>query len=632
MVITSKNIISGTGLALAAVLFVAVIILANVTLTSWRLDLTGNKLFTLSEGTLNILDSLEEPVTLDFYFSQKALVGYPLLINYGARVRDLLQEYEAHSNGMLQLRVIDLESFSEEEDKAVASGLQSISVNTEDRAYLGLIGTNSVDDEKVIPFFQSSKESALEYDITKLVYNLAYPKKRVVGIISSLPIFGDTEQNLPQWSIVDTIRELFEIRDLGAKPSVITGVDVLLLIHPKDLENETLFAIDQYVLQGGKAMVFIDPLSEVDSKTATPDSTGAIPDLDSDVVTLMEQWGAVLIKEKVSGDINTAMYVQTQGGRGPREISYLPWMRLAKEHLNQTDFATRGIKVINLGSVGIIEKKVESNIEFIPLVQTTKKSMQMERDLVLFQRDPQVFLDNFKAEGKKHTLAVRLQGQAKTAFPEGLVPEEEEDNNTDKNDRKPPVEAAELTDEGYINIIIVADTDLLDDIFWIRTNSYFGMNIRQTIANNADFVINALENLSGSHDLASLRTRGESSRPFERVEAIRRQAELEFSEREQKLNATLRETEQKIRQLQRERDQDSDGGNIILTPEQSEEIRKFQQVRIDTRKQLRAVRHELRKNIESLGAKLRFFNIAFVPLLIILIVVGTGVYKMARYR
>ncbi|MFT5426288.1 MAG: ABC-type uncharacterized transport system involved in gliding motility auxiliary subunit, partial [Gammaproteobacteria bacterium] len=170
----NKNITSTTGLVLAAALFVAVIILANATLTSWRVDLTENKLFTLSKGTLNILHNLDEPVRLDFYFSQKAIVGYPELMNYGTRVRDMLQEYKAHSNGMIQLNIVDPEVFSEEEDQAVANGMQSVALNNSgDRAYFGLVGTNSTDDEKTIPFFQSEKESALEYDISKLLYNLA---------------------------------------------------------------------------------------------------------------------------------------------------------------------------------------------------------------------------------------------------------------------------------------------------------------------------------------------------------------------------------------------------------------------------------------------------------------------------
>lgn len=618
----NKNITSTTGLTLAAALFVAIIILVNATLTSWRIDLTENKLFTLSEGTLNILHNLEEPVRLDFYFSQKAIVGYPALMNYGVRVRDMLLEYETHSNGMLQLNIIDPEVFSEEEDQAVASGLQSVPLNNAgDRAYFGLVGTNSTDDEKIIPFFQSSKESALEYDISKLLYNLAYPEKRVVGIISSLLIFGDEQERLPKWTITDTIEEFFEIRVLGTNPKNLDGIDVLMIIHPKDIKDETLFAIDQYVLKGGRVMLFVDPLAEGDrSKPADPDS-GVLPDLDSDLSKLTEQWGITVLDQKIVGDINAAMHVQTRSATGPQEITYLPWLRLARESFNQDDFATSQINVIHMGTAGIIEQNKDSTIQFTPLIESTRQSMKLDRDFLFIQRDPKIILDNFKSENKKQIIAARLKGHARTAFPEGLL---DDDGNKINNDA--------LIREGDINVIVIADTDILNDMFWIRNKPYFGMELPQPIANNGDFVVNALENLSGSNDLASLRTRGEYTRPFERVETIRRQAELEYREREQKLVATLQETEQKIRALQQEQDTDAGESALLLTPEQSAEIEKYQKLRIDTRKELRSVQHDLRKNIESLGAKLRFFNIAFLPLIIILISIGTGVYRVTRHN
>ncbi|MCH8078165.1 MAG: Gldg family protein [Proteobacteria bacterium] len=620
----NKNITSTTGLALAAALFVAIIILANATLTSWRLDLTENKLFTLSEGTLNILHTLEEPVRLDFYFSQKAMIGNPALMNYGVRVRDMLLEYEAHSNGMLELNIIDPEVFSEEEDQAVASGMQSVPLNNAgDRAYFGLLGTNSTDDEKIIPFFHSGKESALEYDITKLLYNLAYPEKRVIGIISSLPIYGDEKQKLPRWTITDMIEEFFEVRDLGTNTRNLDGLDVLMIIHPKDLKDETLFAIDQYVLNGGKAMIFVDPLAEGDrSIPADPDSS-VLPDLDSDLNKLTEQWGITVLDQKIVGDINAAMHVQTRSATGPQEVTYLPWLRLAKESFNQNDFATSQLNVIHMGTAGIIEKNEGSTTQFTPLIESTKQSMQLDRDFLFIQRDPKIILDNFKSEEKKQVIAARIQGHAKSAFPEGLLDDEgyRKDNN-----------GGSLISEGDINVIVIADTDILNDMFWIRNKPYFGMSLPQPIANNGDFVINALENLAGGNDLASLRTRGEFTRPFERVETIRRQAELEYREREQNLMATLEEAEQKIRALQQEQGTGTEAGEgaLLLTPEQSAEIEKFQAQRIETRKQLRAVQHDLKKNIESLGAKLRFFNIALLPLLIILISIGTGVYRVTR--
>ncbi|MCZ6526227.1 MAG: Gldg family protein [Gammaproteobacteria bacterium] len=607
-----KSFFSSTGLLLAAALAIATIIIANATLTSLRLDLTSNKLFTLSEGTVNILNSLEEPVRLDFYFSKKTLVGFPALMNYGTRVRDLLEEYAAKSAGKIELTIIEPETFSEEEDQAVASGLQGVSTNTAgDRAYFGLVGSNATDDEMIIPFFQSERQAALEYDITKLIYNLANPKKRVIGIISTLPVFGDARQVEKPWAIISTLREFFEVRDLGVKPDEIEqDIDVLMVIHPKDVKDKTLFAIEQFMLAGGNAMLFVDPLAEADRSQPDPEQPMVMPDLDSDLRFLFDGWGIEIAEGKIVADINAAMRVQTRSERGPQEVIYLPWLRLGETSFNKDDFSTSEIKLIHMGTVGSILQSEQSTLEFIPLIQTSTESMKLERDLIMIQRDPNVILENFKSEDKRQILATRLSGHVNTAYPEGL---DGEDSST-------------LLQEGDINIILVADTDILNDLFWIRTQNFFGMEMPQAIANNGDFIVNSLENLSGNNDLISLRSRGEFSRPFSRVEKIRRAAEDEFRERERQLQSKLQETEKRMQALQK----DASSSDLILSAEQNREIEKFREVQLTTRKELRAVQHELQKNIERLGTQLKFINIGLMPMLITIIAIVSGVYRSRR--
>ncbi len=607
-----KSFFSSTGLLLAAALAIATIIIANATLTSLRLDLTRNKLFTLSEGTVNILNSLEEPVRLDFYFSKKTLVGFPALMNYGTRVRDLLEEYAAKSAGKIELTIIEPEPFSEEEDQAVASGLQGVSTNTAgDRAYFGLVGSNATDDEMIIPFFQSERQAALEYDITKLIYNLANPEKRVIGIISTLPVFGDVKQAEKPWAIISTLREFFEVRDLGVKPDEIEqDIDVLMVIHPKDVKDKTLFAIEQFMLAGGNAMLFVDPLAEADRSQPDPEQPMVMPDLDSDLRFLFDGWGIEIAEGKIVADINAAMRVQTRSERGPQEVIYLPWLRLGETSFNKDDFSTSEIKLIHMGTVGSILQSEQSTLKSIPLIQTSTESMKLERDLIMIQRDPNVILENFKSEGKRQILATRLSGHVNTAYPEGL---DGEDSST-------------LLQEGDINIILVADTDILNDLFWIRTQNFFGMEMPQAIANNGDFIVNSLENLSGNNDLISLRSRGEFSRPFSRVEKIRRAAEDEFRERERQLQSKLQETEKRMQALQK----DTSGSDLILSAEQNREIEKFREVQLTTRKELRAVQHELQKNIERLGTQLKFINIGLMPMLITIIAIVSGVYRSRR--
>lgn len=613
-----NRLVSGTGVLLATCLFVSVVILANTALTTWRIDLTENKLFTLSDGTINILKNLEEPIQLDFYFSKKGMVDFPLLANYGSRVRDMLEEYEAHADGKIILNIIEPETFSETEDQAVASGLRTVSASaSSDRVYFGLVGANSTDDEKIIPFFQTNRESALEYDITKLIYNLAYPDKRVIGVISQLPVMGEeNDADNPTWTVINALKEFFEVRDLGTSlDSIDSSVDVLLLVHPKDLKLRTRYAIDQYLLRGGKAMVFLDPLAEQDRSRPDEANPQVLPKLDSYLPDLLAAWGLEMVDQKIVGDMKAAMRVQANSPRGMTEIDYLPWLRLTEDNFNQEDFSSSELNLIHMGTVGSLEVREEKGLALTPLIETSTESTLLERDLILFQRDPNVILNNFKSENRKMLLATRVQGVVGTAFPDGKPATDAEGQ---------PVKDEFFVSEGELNVILVSDTDILADHFWVRSQSMFGVQVPQPIASNGDFVINSMENLAGNTDLISLRGRGKFARPFTRVEKIRKEAEARFRAREQELQANLEEAEKKINELQQEQ-----GGeqSYLLNSKLTEEIEKFRSERLQIRKELRRVQHELKKNIEKLGAQVRFVNIGLIPLLITLLALIIGIYR-----
>ena len=613
-----NSVISGTGLLLAISLFIATIILANTAFTTWRIDLTENKLFTLSKGTKNILNNLDEPVQLDFYFSQKAMNDFPLLANYGVRVRDMLEEFTAHANGKLILNIIEPETFSEAEDQAVASGLRTVSVNaTSDRVYFGLVGANSTDDEKVIPFFQSNRESALEYDLTKLVYNLAYPDKRVVGIYSQLPMISSRgDKTTETWTIINALKEFFEVVNLNENIEALNEkIDVLMLVHPKKIKRENLYIIDQYLLKGGKAIIFLDPLAEQDRTQPDATTPDVMPILYSYLDELLEKWGIEIAKEKIVADINAAMRVQASSPRGPQEIDYLPWLRLTEKNFNVDDFSTSELNLIHMGTVGSIEIVEEGKLEITPLIESSKQSTKLERDLILFQRDPTVILSNFKSDDKKLLIAARLKGRAESVFLE------------DQKNNDEIIKDDSFVDEGDLNVILVSDTDILADHFWIRKQDMLGVSVPQPVSNNGDFVINSIENLSGNTDLISLRGRGKYSRPFLKVETIRKQAESKFREREKELQVALQETEKKIQQLQQEQGNEK---SYLLNNKLTAEIDKFRNERLATRKELRSVQHDLRKNIEKLGSQLRFINIGLIPLLITVLALLIGIYRANR--
>jgi ABC-type uncharacterized transport system involved in gliding motility auxiliary subunit len=622
------------GLVLAVGLFLAVNILASETMTAWRLDLTANRLFTLSKGTRNILKGLDEPIALRLFYSAKLFEGIPSLQTHGARVRDLLDEYVAEAGGKLTLTVIDPEPFSEAEDEAVANGVNQLPISgSGDRAYLGLVGTSSADDRAAIPFLSPEKEQSLEYEVTKLVYNLAHPKKRVIGLITTLPVMGDPMRMAgggrggPS-ALATMLRESFEIRELGTEVGAIDkDIDTLVVIHPKALSEATRYAIDQFVLKGGKAMVFVDPYAEEDRSTPDEQNPAALPKLDSDLPDLFERWGLKLVKDKVAADIEAAIRVTYAGPSGQRQIEYLPWLRLREANLNRGDFVTNELGQLNLGTAGVLEPVKDAKTEFTPLLSTGKKAMLLDRDAVMFSRDPAALMQGFKPGDKSLVLAARLSGVVKTAFPQGKPKKAEGDTAN-------PAPSADAVDKDFIaeskrpvNVIVVGDTDILADRFWVQMQDFLGLNVPQAIADNANFVINALDNLGGNDDLISLRSRGEYARPFTKVAAIQRDAELRLRDRERGLQGKLKDTEKKIQDLQRKK---GEGSTLLLSPEQKHEIESFRGEQLKTRKELRAVQHDLRRNIERLGDWLKFINIALIPILIGLGAALAGVWRARR--
>ena len=645
-VFNRTTLMSGTGVILAVGLFVALNIVINLGLTGVRIDLTDSRLFTLSEGTKSILRELKEPIQLKLYVSRAPLSEHPLLANYATRVRDMLREYVDIADGSLSLEYIDPEPFSEAEDQAVAEGLRAIPLGGEaTQAYFGLVGINSTDDRETIAFLAPDRESSLEYEVTKLVYSLNYPKKPVVGVVSSLPIFGVGPRAEP-WQVITSISEFFDVRDLSESPELLDGVDVLMLVHPKDLDEFTLYAIDQYLLAGGKLLAFIDPLSDYELSNPDPASEpGVVPDLDSSLETLLQAWGLEMADAKVVGDINSAMRVQHRGERGLQQVEYLPWLRLDDKNLSQDDFTTNSVKVLHLAAAGILRPVQDAPADLAtdggadddgdagddadggdaeaaaeatrpkadPLMFTTTDSTMLERDLVLFQRDPNTMLTAFRSEESVMNVALRLSGMARSAF-SGLPGQEDDDAANEGH-----------IEQGQLNAIIVADSDILQDKFWVRIQTLFDIRIPQKIANNGDFVSNALENLSGNTDLISLRSRGAYARPFTRVEKLRREAETEYRDEEQQLKDKLAETEERIKQLQQA---GSDEGEAILSAKQAAEIENFKKERIETRKKLRAVQHNLNKSIESLGSKMKIINIVLVPLAVV--AVSLLVYLLRR--
>jgi len=606
MAITKRSTLGGGTLIALALLFIGLTVLFNYTLRGWRLDLTQNHLYTTAPGTDRILKSIKEPINLYFFFSEKAANQIPQLKAYGVRVREFLEELQARSSGNVRLHVIDPAPFSEDEDRASELGLRSTPLGATGSAfYFGLAGTNSTDGHATIDFFDPAKEQFLEYDVVKLVYTLANPKKPVVAWLSTIPMGESFDQRTgqmrPAWALYAQAEQLFDIRTIAPTATKIDpDVSALVIVHPKGLAPATQWAIDQYALRGGHILLFVDPIAEADTSGADPQNPMAAmgADKSSHFNTLLNAWGVNFDPKQVVADRAHALSVSMRQGEAP--VQHLGILGLDASSFNKSDVVTAGLSTVNVATSGYVTPMKGATTKFETILRSSAESepMPAQRFAMLF--DPSSLRDGFKPTGQSYTIAARVTGNVKTMFPSGpptgvtLAPGQ----TALKESAKP------------LNLIVFADTDLLSDFMWVHEQNFFGQTVAQAWASNGDLVLNALDNLSGSNDLISVRGRATFTRPFERVEALRRAADDRFRAKEQELEKQLRDTEDKLTALQSKR---SDKSSIILTPEQEKELDQFQEEKVSIRKQLRAVRAGLDEDIKGLGTEVKIINIIVVP-------------------
>lgn len=602
MNLTQRRISTGAALLALALLFIALVVLSGTVFRGARVDLTQSRLYTLTEGTKAILGKLDEPVNLTYYYSDHAARDLPQLRTYASRVRELLEEMAARSGGKLRLAVIDPQPFSEDEDRATAMGLQAVPIGSAgDTLFFGLAGTNAIGNEATIPFFQPDKEAFLEYDVAKLVSSLASDTRPVVGVMSTLPMgpsFDPAAGRPTQgWVIDGEMRNLFEVKRVEVDVKAIPDeVKALVVVHPRHLSSDTQYAIDQFVLRGGNLLAFVDPNAE-----AQPPATGADPtqamldDKASDLPELFAAWGVTYDPSRIVLDAQRALEVQVQPGMPP--VRHLAILGLTRDDANAEDVVTAQLGTINLSTTGSFGLADDAKVTLEPLLQSSANASSTDVQRLSLSPDPSQLYADFSPTGEHYALAVRVSGTLQSAFP----------------DRAGEGHLAQSLEPA--NIVLVADTDLLTDRLWAQAQQFFGQRVVNAFASNGDFVINAVDNLIGSADLIAVRTRAGSSRPFTTVDALRVEADARFRAKERELQARLAETEEKLSALQ----QAQPGGNALtLNPEQQAELLRFQEEKLRIRKDLRQVRRQLDEDIQTLGGKLKFLNIAGMPLLLTL--------------
>ncbi len=592
----------------ALVTFVAVNIVAGERLGGWRIDLTEDQRFTVSEGTKEVLAAIEEPITLRFYRSSDLGAFGPSLQAHADRLADFLAEYAALAAGNLVVERYDPRPFSPEEDQAVADGLRGLPLGaTGEQLYLGLAGLNTTDDREAIPYLAPERVDFVEYDLTRLIHDLANPEKPVLQLVGDLPLYGLPTDQFQPWAVTESLEEVFEVRrSFGEIDRIDDDVDVVLLGQPRDLPARTAYAVDQFALQGGRLLLVLDPLFENGALPQQPPTGFAGVD------ALLAAWGLEVPADTVVGDRQMGMRVQVMDEGRPVVTTYPAWFTADSAQFDLDDPTLGQLERLAFNTPGSIALAEGATTTLRPLVTTTADAATLPREQLL-QPDPLALLDGYAPSGEAKTLIARVEGNVATAFPDG-PPEGAEDA---------PASAHVAASTAPLRLVVIADADFMADRTWLQRQQLLGQEFVVPIANNGDLAVNAAENLAGGEGLVALRGRGFDARPFTVIDEMEREAERRFRASEQELLARLEETQAKIDEIRAEEQEQG----IVLTAAQEEAVEGFRAELLAIRRELRDVRFALDEDVERLASSLRLLNIWAVPAAVAVFAVGLLVWR-----
>ncbi|MDD4017140.1 MAG: Gldg family protein [Kiritimatiellae bacterium] len=618
----------GTGAAGLAALLVIIgaanLIIANLRL---RIDLTGEKLYTLSEGSRKVLGKLGNDVVLKFYFSSSSAEMPMGLKTYANQVQDLLKEYEIAGKGRVTLEAYDPRPDSDSEEWAQRYGIEPQQTNPFGQpVFFGLVAVSG-ETEQVIPGFNPRTEATLEYDITRLITRVAWPEKPVLGVMSSLSVLGAPQNPMMMmqrrqqpdqgWAAFKELRKDYTVREIKPDAGEIDAdVKTLIVLHPKSLSDKTLFAIDQFVLRGGRLIACVDPFSVADFEANQQQNPmmmqmgGGGQAGPSTLGKLFETWGVGFDTAKVVADMSCSTKLNAGNGRVEDNPAFLS---LAQVNMGKDDLLTAQLSSVMMPFAGAFSANTAKELTFTPLITTSKDNACLI-DQMNAQFGMGAMRAQLKPDGVQRVLAARLQGTFKTAFPNGI---EATGTNTVPN---------HLT-SGTSTVMIFGDADFLNDRFCVQVmNSLFGA-IAQPINDNLTLFGNTVEQFAGREELIGVRSRGQFNRPFSKVDALEVKAMKKWQAEEERLEAALQETQQRLTQLQQQK---TGKERLILSKEQQSELEQFRKTQADTRKQLKEVRKNLNSEIESLGLTLKVVNIALIPLLVIVFGLYRGFQRKKR--
>jgi len=622
------------GILAVAGIVIGINMFADARLANVHVDLTQNHVYTLSPSTHAVLRGLKEPITLSLFYSRRLGSTAPVYGAYADQVREMLREYAALANGNLQLKFYDPQPFSSTEDRAMADGLQGVPVDEAGtQVYFGLSGTNMLDTQKSISFFQLDRQRFLEYDLTKLVYQLSNPKRPVVGVMSSLPLDGNPQLMMmtqgrsegQPYASIEMLRQTNVVKTVPVDAQVIDpDIQVLLVAQAEHLPVTTQYAIDQFVMRGGRLMVMVDPWSEAMAAQAKP---GGMPVMDaqSDLTNLFKAWGIEFDPSEVVGDLTGAWRVRASPDDSAQAVNYVAWFNI-RHGINRTDPAMADLQQVTVASPGFIAKAPGAKIDFTPLLTSSPESALIPVNEVKMP-DPAKILATFKPSGTPRVIAARIHGVLHSAF---TGPPPEPDGQ--KRPKDFPAYTAETKTPA--NLIVIADSDILADRFWVRISDYFGQQGALPFSDNGPFVANLIDTLAGGDALIGLRARGDASRPFTLVDQMQAQAQAQFRQTQQRLQDHLEAMQKQLTVLR----QGSNGGTTeqavnmqpVITPAQRAQIEAARKDIVQTREQLRAVQYDLNRNIDHLEDQLRIFNIVLVPAVLATVAIVLGMLRNRR--
>ncbi|MDH3738115.1 MAG: GldG family protein [Alphaproteobacteria bacterium] len=624
---TDRSVLATLSIGLAFIFFLAFNALINTAFTANRLDLTEDELYTLSDGTKELLATIDEPVDVRLYYSRRFNEIGPDIARHSTRVLELLAEYERLSDGKVRLQVFDPEPFSPEEDLAVSDGLQGLPFDQSgELVYFGVAGTNSTDDSDAIGYLAPERSPFLEYDLTRLIHNLANPEKARVAVVSDLPLQGTQFDNFQPWLIVEGMQQFFDVRFVARDDKTLPDDTEVLVIAAVHTLNESLaYEIDQFVMNGGRVLAFVDPFAE--SMALAGPQAGQLPPPGVGIAAmqpLMASWGVEMPAGKFVANSDDAIRVGFPDPESGQQVAvdYVAWLTLVGDRFTQDDTVSSQLQRIVFSSVGAFLPTEGATTTIEPLIYTSKNSSLMNAFDIAQQPNPIALIDKFESEDKSYTLAARISGDVKSAFPDGPPKEVIE-----AADDAEAVQKAHLAEsKAPLNAILVGDADFLADRNWAQVQEIAGQRLTIPNANNADFAINALDNLRGSQALVGLRGRGLSVRPFEVIAEMRQEADDQFRAKEQELLTKIGEIEENIERLQRE----EQATGVPFTSAQQQEIDNFRVEMLANRRDLRGVQRSLRNDVETLENRVRVINIWAVPVVIAIVALLLALVRRMR--